>query len=98
MLAGEGPRASEGPGLEPKSGFGFSASISMSPAVFSSHLFSTAWILPSTSSRPGAPFPAPMFSAAAPRISTASSSLSASRSVRHREPGGQGGLPEGNDI
>lgn len=34
MLAGEGPGASEGPGLEPKFSLGFSASIS----VFSSGL------------------------------------------------------------
>lgn len=43
--------------------------------------FPQAWILPSTSSRLEAPFLAPMFSAAAPRISTASSSLSVFRLV-----------------
>lgn len=43
--------------------------------------FSQAWILQSTSSRWGGPFLAPTFSAAAPRISTASSSLSVFRSV-----------------
>lgn len=80
MLAGEGPGASEGPGLEPKFSLGFSASISFCLFL---RPFSTAWILPSTSSRLGVHVRAPTFSAAVPRILTASSSLSVSRLVHH---------------
>lgn len=56
MLGGQGPGASEGPGLEPKSSLGFSASISLSlsfPPAFLHSLDFAINKLKTQGSRPG---------------------------------------------
>lgn len=76
MLPGDLPRASEKPELELRfSLVSVPLSLCFSPSSNLSSLppFPTAWILPSTNSRLGVHFQAPTFSAAVPRISTATS-------------------------